>query len=215
MSRYAVTTTIPYGNGKPHVGHAPELVETYVLARHRRQRAQERSGRRGRGHLPCRVRRASLNASSRCGRSSACPTLIARANEDLVNNIGNLVNRTVSMVQRYRQGVIPGFAANDRALADFDFRRAAEAVMRIGDEGNRYVEAVRPWELAKAERRGRDSHNTRQPDASRPSMADHQVVRVTTENDRPDQMQVQDTSRSGCWPPGRTHTPSKCRAPEP
>jgi methionyl-tRNA synthetase len=96
--------------------------------------------------------------------------LVTRANEDLANNIGNLVNRTVSMVQRYRQGVIPSLLADnaaaadlraarseagpaiDRALADFDFRRAAEAVLRIGDEGNRYVEAVRPWELAKTER---------------------------------------------------------------
>jgi methionyl-tRNA synthetase len=44
-------------------------------------------------------------------------------------------------------------AAIDRALAaGFDFRPAAEVVTRIGDEGNRYVEATRPWELAKAER---------------------------------------------------------------
>ncbi|MGH3903108.1 MAG: hypothetical protein ACRDTE_02745 [Pseudonocardiaceae bacterium] len=48
-------------------------------------------------------------------------------------------------------------AAIDRALAEFDFRRATEAITRIGDEGNRYVEAVRPWELAKAERDHADS----------------------------------------------------------
>ncbi|MGH3792455.1 MAG: class I tRNA ligase family protein [Pseudonocardiaceae bacterium] len=78
--------------------------------------------------------------------------LITRANEDLANNLGNLVNRTISMIQRYRQGVIPGLPADnpaaddlraaraeagpaiDRALADFDFRRAAEAILRIGDE---------------------------------------------------------------------------------
>ncbi|MGH3839314.1 MAG: methionine--tRNA ligase, partial [Pseudonocardiaceae bacterium] len=96
--------------------------------------------------------------------------LAARANEDLANNIGNLVNRTVSMIHRYRQGVIPypvpdNPAADDlraarseaaptidRALTEFDFRRATEAVTRVGDEGNRYVEAVRPWELAKPER---------------------------------------------------------------
>lgn len=96
--------------------------------------------------------------------------LVTRANEDLANNIGNLVNRTVSMVQRYRQGVIPSLVVDnpaaddlraarseagpaiDRALGEFDFRRAAEAVLRVGHEGNRYVEAVRPWALAKAER---------------------------------------------------------------
>ncbi|MCK9874764.1 methionine--tRNA ligase [Frankia sp. Ag45/Mut15] len=97
--------------------------------------------------------------------------LVNRANEDLANNIGNLVNRTVSMVRRYRDGVIPpvpadnpGAAALRRARADapaaidaaftaFDYRRAAEAITAIGDEGNRYVEAARPWELAKAERK--------------------------------------------------------------
>ncbi len=41
MSRYIVTTAIPYVNGRPHVGHALELVETDVLARHRRQRGDE------------------------------------------------------------------------------------------------------------------------------------------------------------------------------
>jgi methionyl-tRNA synthetase len=41
MSRYTVMTAIPYVNGKPHVGHALELVETDVLARHRRQRGDE------------------------------------------------------------------------------------------------------------------------------------------------------------------------------
>src|SRR5258708_6002113 len=34
-------TAIPYVNGKPHVGHALELVEADVLARHRRQRGDD------------------------------------------------------------------------------------------------------------------------------------------------------------------------------
>lgn len=97
--------------------------------------------------------------------------LVNRANEDLANNIGNLVNRTVSMVHRYRDGTIPALAdANppaadlracrartaegiDDALQSFDFRHAVEAITQLGDEGNRYVEAIRPWELAKAERK--------------------------------------------------------------
>lgn len=101
--------------------------------------------------------------------------LVACANEDLANNIGNFVNRTVSMVKRYREGVIPPLAeenagaadlraartavgpAIDHALGEFDFRRAAEAITKLGDEGNRYVEAARPWELAKAERSGGDA----------------------------------------------------------
>jgi methionyl-tRNA synthetase len=115
-----------------------------------------------------------LREVARAGDTDYTPErLVARANEDLANNIGNLVNRTVSMVQRYRHGVIPdqlpdnpaadnlraarseATPAIDTALADFDFRRAVEATTTIGDEGNRYVEAVRPWELAKTERNSR------------------------------------------------------------
>src|SRR5262245_39826371 len=99
--------------------------------------------------------------------------LVSRANEDLANNLGNLVNRTASLVHRYRGGVVPPGSDESReaealrrardkagatiaeALAEFDFRRAVEAVTAIGDAGNRYVEAVRPWELAKAERHER------------------------------------------------------------
>jgi methionyl-tRNA synthetase len=97
--------------------------------------------------------------------------LLTRANEDLAHNIGNLVNRTVSMVRRYRDGVIPPVAVDnpaaaalravreqapttiDAAFTAFDFRRAAEIITSIGNEGNRYVEAARPWDLAKAERK--------------------------------------------------------------
>ena len=41
MTRYTVMTAIPYVNGTPHVGHALELVQADVLARHRRQRGDE------------------------------------------------------------------------------------------------------------------------------------------------------------------------------
>ncbi|HEX6871785.1 MAG TPA: methionine--tRNA ligase [Micromonosporaceae bacterium] len=40
------------------------------------------------------------------------------------------------------------------ALDQYDFRRAVAAVWRIVDEANRFVELVRPWHLAKAEREG-------------------------------------------------------------
>lgn len=89
--------------------------------------------------------------------------LTARFDEDLANNLGNLVNRTVSMVRKYRGGVVPVAAADnpselrtaraaaagtiDTALRAFDFRRAVAAVTRIGDEANRHVQAVKPWQL--------------------------------------------------------------------
>ncbi|MCC8251595.1 methionine--tRNA ligase [Saccharothrix luteola] len=97
--------------------------------------------------------------------------LVARANEDLANGLGNLVNRVTVMVHRYREGR-PPVAAPDpdaepltaacrdapdlvhAAVSDFDFRRATAAVWRIVEEANRYVEQVRPWDLARAERGG-------------------------------------------------------------
>src|SRR3954468_17464777 len=41
MGRTVVTTSIPYVNGTPHIGHALELVQADVLARHRRQRGDD------------------------------------------------------------------------------------------------------------------------------------------------------------------------------
>jgi len=99
--------------------------------------------------------------------------LVARANDELANGFGNLVNRVVSMIHRYHDGRVPALSASDpaapaldapaldaaitnapgliaEALADFDFRRATEAVWRIADEANRYVNRARPWDLAKA-----------------------------------------------------------------
>src|SRR5262249_32578539 len=39
--RFYITTAIPYVNGDPHLGHALELVQADVLARHRRLRGDD------------------------------------------------------------------------------------------------------------------------------------------------------------------------------
>jgi len=103
------------------------------------------------------------------------PRLVARANDDLANGIGNLISRVVSLVHRYRDGKVPRSSgearANDgagalraawreapggisAALAAFDFRAAIAAVWDTLEEANRYVERAQPWNLAKAERAG-------------------------------------------------------------
>jgi methionyl-tRNA synthetase len=98
--------------------------------------------------------------------------LIARADDELANGIGNLVNRVVSMIHRYRGGRVPAVSGPGpgepwgpdeeeldavcraapgqvaAALADFDFRSATAAVWAVADQANRYVNRVRPWELA-------------------------------------------------------------------
>jgi methionyl-tRNA synthetase len=98
--------------------------------------------------------------------------MIARADDELANGLGNLVNRVVAMIGRYRGGRVPGpqpvapvgehlgqdlaaaiRRADDQiaaALAEFDFRQATAAVWDIADEANRFVNRVRPWELANA-----------------------------------------------------------------
>jgi methionyl-tRNA synthetase len=94
--------------------------------------------------------------------------LVGRANDELANGFGNLVNRIVSMIHRYCDGHVPVATVNAPdnaaldaairnapgliagALADFDLRRATEAAWRIADEANRYVNRTRPWDLAKA-----------------------------------------------------------------
>ncbi|MFJ1707219.1 methionine--tRNA ligase [Kitasatospora sp. NPDC088346] len=95
--------------------------------------------------------------------------LVARADADLAGGVGNLVNRVVTMVHRFRDGREPAIAAAggrlpgvcrrapelvDAALAGHDFRRAAAAVWTVVEEANRTIDETRPWELARAERSG-------------------------------------------------------------
>ena len=107
--------------------------------------------------------------------------LVARANADLANGIGNLVSRVVTLAHRYRQGTVPpvssrtGEGEPDRlararrllvtaceqaperiaaALAGFDFRAATTAIRDLVEEANRYIEIAEPWRLARAEQEG-------------------------------------------------------------
>ena len=93
--------------------------------------------------------------------------LIARANEDLANGLGNVTNRVVTLIHRYRGGLLPQVtaepldAARDleghvrRALVDFDLRRAAQLISDAVTALNRDLEITQPWVSAKAEAEGR------------------------------------------------------------
>ena len=96
--------------------------------------------------------------------------LITRYNAELANDLGNLINRTVSMVNRYTGGVVPSpgqptegdaeveamatamFSQVDRALEELDFVGAADAIRAVVSRANRYVEETSPWRLAKTDR---------------------------------------------------------------
>ena len=87
----------------------------------------------------------------------------ARYESELANDYGNLASRTIAMVGRYRDGVVPS-AATDSALAA-DFAGLCEEVSDLLDRAepsqaldaiwqrvrrlNRYVEERTPWKLAK------------------------------------------------------------------
>ena len=89
--------------------------------------------------------------------------LIARYNGELANSLGNLLNRTVSMVQRYRGGEVrqkggdsPLCGRAETALREygrqmdtFQVHAALAAVNEFATACNTYVEMTAPWKLAK------------------------------------------------------------------
>jgi methionyl-tRNA synthetase len=87
--------------------------------------------------------------------------LVARANEDLAHGLGNVTNRIVTLVHRHRGGIVPSAGARpidglddlevevQSLLTRFDLRGASQLIVDAVTELNRYLEATRPWELAK------------------------------------------------------------------
>jgi methionyl-tRNA synthetase len=95
--------------------------------------------------------------------------LVRRYNADLANDLGNLLNRTVSMANRYLDGQLPAISdANMEADAELAaaaaraveaYRAAMErkhldealaAMMGLVRAGNGYAESQAPWQLSKA-----------------------------------------------------------------
>lgn len=87
-----------------------------------------------------------------------------RYNADLANAFGNLASRTISMVERYFDGVVPKGARNDIDAADakdleayhasigprgFMLHDALRAVWQTISRANEYVDSQAPWKLAK------------------------------------------------------------------
>ena len=95
--------------------------------------------------------------------------MIERMNSDLANVLGNLVNRTVSMSNKYFNGVVtnPGCAypvdedlinvvttTRNRVIEKMDKLRVADAITEIFaifKRCNKYVDETEPWVLAKDE----------------------------------------------------------------
>jgi methionyl-tRNA synthetase len=96
-------------------------------------------------------------------------SFVRRYNADLANDFGNLVNRTVSMVNRYLDGERPAptdgepeFATASRSIIAAYVERLEACLLHeaLGELwlfvglANQYVDIQRPWELAKAAKAG-------------------------------------------------------------
>jgi len=93
--------------------------------------------------------------------------LVTRYNADLANGIGNLVSRTVTMIQRYSGGTAPDPAGGDDAglpgkaaetiatvlahYEKFEFSKALEAIWALLGAVDKYIVEQKPWILAKGE----------------------------------------------------------------
>ena len=89
----------------------------------------------------------------------------ARYVADLADTFGNLVSRTLSMVLRYRAGVVPDdpraydtplervaqetLNAYGRAMDAYDLQQGAALVIELASHANRYIDEQAPWKLAK------------------------------------------------------------------
>ena len=95
--------------------------------------------------------------------------MIERFNSDLANTLGNLVNRTIAMNNKYFGGIVQSPVAKtdlDKELEDFCFETMAkveknidtfhmsdclEAVINLAKRCNKYIDETTPWALAKNE----------------------------------------------------------------
>lgn len=96
-------------------------------------------------------------------------TIIERYNSDLANTIGNLVNRTIAMSNKYFDGEVlnPGCKGDfdeelagqavravetvDKLIAEYRISDALDEILALARRSNKYIDETMPWVLAKDE----------------------------------------------------------------
>lgn len=97
-------------------------------------------------------------------------SFVERVNSDLANDLGNLLNRTVAMIDKYFGGEIPTYSgqvtefdgtletftaqtieAVEEAMEKMEFSVALTAIWQLVSRTNKYIDETQPWALAKDE----------------------------------------------------------------
>lgn len=97
-------------------------------------------------------------------------TIIERYNSDLANTLGNLVNRTIAMTNKYFDGVVTNPKNSDEIdselintalstvekvddlISQYRISDALDAIMSLAKRSNKYIDETMPWALAKDEK---------------------------------------------------------------
>ncbi|WP_019157181.1 methionine--tRNA ligase [Robertmurraya massiliosenegalensis] len=96
---------------------------------------------------------------------------VERINFDLANDLGNLLNRTVAMIDRYFDGMIPVYRGSEgefdqqllqvnldtvqkyeEAMENMEFSVALASLWQLVSRTNKYIDETQPWVLAKEEK---------------------------------------------------------------